>query len=66
VTESQTVEDFGATFHLLPSDIGHLRSVLMAVENGDTGLLKSLGIKDTELGDVKFFLQKLINTGFLD
>jgi len=38
----------------------------MAVENGDIGLLKSLGIKDSELGDVKFFLEKLVNTGFLD
>ena len=43
-----------------------LRSVFMAVENGDIGLLKSLGIKDSELGDVKFFLEKLVNTGFLD
>jgi hypothetical protein len=42
------------------------RSVFMAVENGDMGLLKSLGIKDSELGDVKFFLEKLVNTGFLD
>jgi hypothetical protein len=29
-------------------------------------MLKSLGIKDSELGDVKFFLEKLVNTGFLD
>lgn len=48
------------------SDLEHLRSVFMAVENGDIGMLKSLGIKDSELGDVKFFLEKLINTGFLD
>ena len=58
----------------------------MAVENGDIGMLKSLGIRvtiivvytyplyiytftqlqDSELGDVKFFLEKLVNTGFLD
>lgn len=38
----------------------------MAVENGDLGMLKSIGIKDSELGDVKFFLEKLVNTGFLD
>ena len=44
----------------------HLRSVFLAVENGDIGMLKSLGIKDSELGDVKFFLEKLVNTGFLD
>ena len=65
-SESQTIEDFGASLHLPSSDISHLRSVFMAVENGDIGLLKSLGIKDSELGDVKFFLEKLVNTGFLD
>lgn len=47
------------------SDLEHLRSVFMAVENGDIGMLKSLGIKDSELGDVKFFLEKLVNTGRL-
>lgn len=97
LSESQTIEDFGAALHLmrlmhyqlyhsyltavlecffpLPklsfssifrSDLEHLRSVFMAVENGDIGMLKSLGIKDSELGDVKFFLEKLVNTGFLD
>ena len=30
---------------LYRSDIEHLRSVFMAVENGDIGMLKSLGIK---------------------
>ena len=65
-SESQTIEDFGETLHLDRSDVEHLRSVFMAVENGDIGMLKSLGIKDSELGDVKFFLEKLVNTGFLD
>lgn len=64
--ESQTIEDFGATLHLMRSDLEHLRSVFMAVENGDLGMLKSIGIKDSELGDVKFFLEKLVKTGFLD
>ncbi|XP_012261677.1 IDLSRF-like peptide [Athalia rosae] len=66
LSESQTIEDFGAALHLMRSDLEHLRSVFMAVENGDMGMLKSLGIKDSELGDVKFFLEKLVNTGFLD
>lgn len=66
VLESQTIEDFGAALHLMRADLEHLRSVFMAVENGDLGMLKSLGIKDSELGDVKFFLEKLVNTGFLD
>lgn len=66
LSESQTIDDFGQTLHLMKSDVEHLRSVFMAVENGDIGMLKSLGIKDSELGDVKFFLEKLVNTGFLD
>ncbi|XP_026810446.1 IDLSRF-like peptide [Rhopalosiphum maidis] len=66
LSESQTIEDFGAALHLMRSDLEHLRSVFIAVENGDIGMLKSLGIKDSELGDVKFFLEKLVNTGFLD
>ena len=64
--ESKTIEDFGETLHLDRHDIEHLRSVFLAVENGDLGMLKSLGIKDSEIGDVKFFLEKLVNTGFLD
>lgn len=66
LSESQTIDDFGQALHLMKSDVEHLRSVFMAVENGDIGMLKSLGIKDSELGDVKFFLEKLVNTGFLD
>ena len=65
-TESQTIDEFGHQLRLDHSDVEHLRSVFMAVENGDLGMLKSLGIKDSELGDVKFFLEKLVNTGFLD
>jgi hypothetical protein len=80
--ESQTIEDFGDKMALHRADVEHLRSVFMAVENGDIGMLKSLGIRvslvwciswnlnhllqDSELGDVKFFLEKLVNTGFLD
>ena len=64
--ESQTIEDFGNALNLQRTDLEHLRSVFLAVENGDLGMLKSLGIKDSELGDVKFFLEKLVNTGFLD
>eukprot|EP00090_Calanus_glacialis_P013235 TRINITY_DN2187_c0_g1_i1.p1 TRINITY_DN2187_c0_g1~~TRINITY_DN2187_c0_g1_i1.p1 ORF type:complete len:188 (-),score=43.36 TRINITY_DN2187_c0_g1_i1:22-585(-) len=66
LSESQTIEDFGDKMALHRADVEHLRSVFMAVENGDIGMLKSLGIRDSELGDVKFFLEKLVNTGFLD
>merc|ERR1712037_129836 len=57
---------FGHKMSLHRTDVEHLRSAFMAVENGDIGMLKSLGIRDSELGDVKFFLEKLVNTGFLD
>ncbi|XP_076060798.1 prohormone-4 isoform X8 [Oratosquilla oratoria] len=66
LSESQTIDDFGRSLKLMREDVDHLRSVFMAVENGDIGMLKSLGIKDSELGDVKFFLEKLVHTGFLD
>uniref|UniRef100_T1ITS0 Prohormone-4 n=1 Tax=Strigamia maritima TaxID=126957 RepID=T1ITS0_STRMM len=66
LSESQTIEDFGKALHLMRTDLEHLRSVFSAVENGDLSMLKSLGIKDSELGDVKFFLEKLVNTGFMD
>ncbi|KAF0310767.1 Prohormone-4 [Amphibalanus amphitrite] len=66
LSESQTIDDFGRALQLMTVDVNHLRSVFMAVENGDMGTLKSLGIKDSELGDVKFFLDKLLKTGFLD
>jgi len=66
LSESQTIEDFSKVLHLLRGDMDHLRSLFSAVENGDVGLLKSLGIKDSEIGDVKFFLDKLVKTGFLE
>jgi hypothetical protein len=48
------------------SDLEHLRSIFAGIQSGDMTALASLGIKDAELGDVKFFLEKLIKTGFLD
>ena len=66
ILESKTIEDFGEALDLERHDIEHLRAVFLAVENGDLGMLKSIGIKDSEIGDVKFFLEKLVNTGFLD
>ena len=65
-TESETIEDFGKALHLMRSDLEHLRNVFMAVETGDVSLLKSLGIRDTELADLKLFLDKLVQTGFMD
>nr|CAG4649706.1 EOG090X0E3B [Scapholeberis mucronata] len=66
LSESQTIGDFGAALRLMRSDLEHLRSIFVGVRSGDMTALSSLGIKDAELGDVKFFLEKLIKTGFLD
>ena len=66
LTESQTIGDFGAALRLMRADLEHLRSVFEAVQNGDMNELTAIGIKDSELGDVKFFLEKLTKTGFLD
>ena len=44
-SESATIDDFGDKMHLHRTDVEHLRSVFMAVENGDIGMLKSLGIR---------------------
>lgn len=65
-SESETLEDFGKALHLMRGDLEHLRNVFMAVESGDLTLLRSLGIKDNELADLKFFLDKMVNTGFMD
>ena len=64
--ESQTIEDFTKVLHLLRADMDHLKSLFLAVESGDISTLKKLGVKDSEIGDVKFFLDKLVKTGFLE
>lgn len=66
LSESETIEDFGKALHLMRNDLEHLKNVFVAVESGDMSLLKSLGIRDSELADVKFFLDKLVSTGFMD
>lgn len=64
-TESKTAEDFGHVMNLLTSDVEHLREIMIAVENGNTELLREMGIKESAVPDVKFFLDKLAETGFL-
>lgn len=66
VVESQTIGDFAGALRLMRNDVDHLRSIFTGVQNGDMTALANLGIKDAEIGDVKFFLEKLIKTGFLD
>ncbi|XP_064489618.1 prohormone-4-like isoform X1 [Ornithodoros turicata] len=66
LSEGETLDDFGKALHLMRNDLDHLRSVFLAVESGDMSMLRSLGIRDSELSDVKFFLDKLVHTGFMD
>ncbi|OTF74513.1 KH domain containing protein [Euroglyphus maynei] len=66
LSESETLDDFASALHLMKSDKEHLRNILIAVESGDLGLLKSMGIRDSELTDLKLFLDKLVQTGFMD
>ena len=47
--ESATLDDFGQKMSLHRTDVEHLRSVFMAVENGDIGMLKSLGIRVSQM-----------------
>lgn len=65
LSESKTADDFGRVLHLLTSDVEHLRNVMAAVEKGNLGLLREMGIKESALGDTKFFLDKLVETGFM-
>ncbi|XP_014669771.1 PREDICTED: IDLSRF-like peptide [Priapulus caudatus] len=66
LSESKTVEDFGDVLNLLTTDVEHMRNVLAAVEEGNLELLRSMNIKESAIGDVKFFLDKLVETGFLN
>lgn len=40
ISESETLDDFGKALHLMRGDLEHLRNVFMAVETGDTSLLR--------------------------
>jgi len=66
LSETQTIEDFSRALHLMRADMEHLRNVFKATQDGDHSLLNKLGITDSELGDVKFFMKQLATTGFLD
>ena len=43
--ESQTIDDFGYSLNLSWDDLEQLRTVFVSVEQGDLGILSSLGIK---------------------
>ncbi|XP_003742297.1 IDLSRF-like peptide [Galendromus occidentalis] len=66
LSESETLDDFGKALNLMRGDLEHLRNVFMAVETGDTSLLRALGFRDSELMDMKSFLDRLASTGFME
>jgi len=66
LSESHTVEDFARSLALTSADLHNLKLIFMGVEQGDLGILSAIGVKDSELGDMKFFIEKFIKTGFLD
>lgn len=65
LTGSPTINDFGATTNMGAANVERFRKVLLATEFGNTDDLHQLGISDSELADIKFFLDKLIATGFI-
>jgi len=66
LSESYTIDDFSEAMKLSSSDLHNLKLIFHSVEQGDLGVLSAIGVKDSELGDMKFFIDKLIRTGFLD
>lgn len=66
LSETETLDEFCRAVGLSWPDQQHLREVFLSVERGDLGILKAIGIQDSQVGDMKFFFDKLINTGFLD
>ncbi|OQV13009.1 putative IDLSRF-like peptide [Hypsibius exemplaris] len=65
LSESPTIDDFAAATKLSPKNTERFRAVLTAMEKGDLDELRTLGITDSELADTKFFLDKIIATGFV-
>merc|ERR1711994_44655 len=66
LSESYTIDDFSEAMKLSSSDLHNLKLIFHSVEQGDLGVLSAIGVKDSELGDMKFFIEKFIKTGFLD
>jgi len=66
LSESYTIDDFALALRLTAADLHNLKLIFHSVEQGDLGVLSAIGVKDSELGDMKFFIDKLIRTGFLD
>ncbi|XP_074597561.1 IDLSRF-like peptide [Brevipalpus obovatus] len=66
LSENETLEDFARVLGLGMDDQERLRRVFYAVENGDMRTLRTYGFKESELPDLKMFLDRLAATGFMD
>jgi len=66
LSESPTIDDFATSTKLTPENTERFRKVLVAMEKGNLDELRALGITDSELADTKFFLDKIIATGFVN
>jgi len=65
LSESWDIEEFGSSMKLDPSDVDLFRSVFEAVEDGDMSRLKLPYMDYSEIKDVEYFLNGLVETGFL-
>ena len=45
ILESPTIEDFGEAVEMSKQEVENLKLILFSVEQGDVGILHSLGIK---------------------
>ena len=45
ILESPTIEDFGEAVQMSKQEVENLKLILFSVEQGDVGILHSLGIK---------------------
>lgn len=64
--ESATVDDFAKGMGLSPADAEYIRQVLQAIAENDKDIIARLGIKGSAVTDMKFFVDKLVKTNFLD
>ncbi|GAV08131.1 hypothetical protein RvY_17869-2 [Ramazzottius varieornatus] len=66
LSESPTIDDFAASGKLKPENAERFRNIVVATEKGNSGELRAMGFSDSEMADIKFFLDKLIATGFVN
>jgi len=65
LSESATVEEFGKAMKLTPDEIAYTRQVLQAITDNNTDIIRELGMHGSEISDIKFYVDKLADTGFM-